>query len=432
MNMPTVFAKFLERNSLRRQNADLLQRTKLLTSQVRAFADIQATTDITTNTDTSSLKTYTGNPYPAYADQVTKLANMYDNKADWGCVIAKNVIDVRIAFSVGAGITVKKREEYQGSAEAELAWVKEFMRFNNLDEEMPQEYAKEAEIEGKILFRFGIDEAARQIRLIHVPWRKFAYTITTPEYSLYDYVKASYSGSSDPAVNFNLDYPLFVYKRFGGTSTSTLAGNTATLSVTHTPPKAAFVIRQMEDLDKAMVDWRKINRLFAAPTPWINGPDKTTAKEISEWIEASNWRIGKLLVTGGQDVSFDLIGWKGDGYTTMKFEIQDLAKIISGTTGVPVHFLGHPDLLSNRDTAEDLSKLMELSTIKERLTWIGAYEEVFQKAMVIYNTVFDASLNPMAVDATIERNEALMGIVDETANQGGDTSAQSDGAQRDS
>jgi hypothetical protein len=66
-------------------------------------------------------------------------------------------------------------------------------------------------------------------------------------------------------------------------------------------------------------------------------------------------------------------------------EIITLAKIISGTTGVPVHFLGLPDLLSNRATADNLMELVWASTVKERETWNSAYTEILKKAIDKWN-----------------------------------------------
>jgi len=362
-------------------------------------ADIQASTDITTNTDSTTTLHYRGTPvkFDSYDKQVAALGKLYENTAEWGCMIAKNIIDIRTAFSVGEGIDVKKRKGFEGSADAEMEWVEEFMRFNNLDEEMPQEYAKEAEIEGKVLLRFLVDQNAKNVRIVHVPWRKFKYTIYTPGYDFFNYMRAEYIGSGEPGIKFDLTPEWFVYKRFGGSADK----------INETPPKTAFVLREIEDLDKAMWDWRKTNVLFSTPTPVIRCPDKQTAKEVNTWVDSSNWRIGKLLILGGQDMIFELVGWKGDGYTTLQKETESLVKTISGTTGIPVHFLGYPELLSNRDTAENLGNLISLSTRKERRTWQGAYEEVFQKAMVIHNTAFGTNLNPMAIDATINEPQVL-------------------------
>jgi len=386
-------------NESRRYNA-LEKHAEFLSSQVRnLLTEVQGSTDITTNTDSTASRHYVGTPakYNSYDKQVTQLGKLYENIADWGCMIAKNIIDLRTAFSVGEGVKVIKRVGFEGDAKQELVWVKEFMRYNNLDEEMPQEYAKEAEIEGKILLRLLLDRGDTNIRVVHTPWRKFMYEITTPAHDFFNYINAKYTGSGEPRVSFDVPAPMFVYKRFGG----------STSKINETPPKTAFVLREIEDLDKALWDWRKINRLFTAPTPVITAPDKQTAKEIKDWVDGSNWKIGKLLVLGGDKVKFELVGWKGDGYTTIKEETQALAKTISGTTGVPVHFLGYPELLSNRDTAENLIQLLELTTSKERRTWVGAYEELFQKAMVMYNTEFGANLNPLAINATIKKTNLI-------------------------
>ena len=239
------------------------------------------------------------------------------------------------------------------------------------------------------------EQEEKNIRVVHVPWIEFNYEVTTPPYDFYNYDRVTYTGSGEPKVSFDLEASLFVYRRFGGRGSK----------VNKTPPKTAFVLREMEDLDKAIVDWRIINRLFAAPTPVFTAPDKSTAKEMEAALKDSNWRIGEMVVLGGEGVGFELVYWKGDGYTTIKEETQALVKTISGTTGIPVHFLGYPELLSNRDTAETLIELIVLSTNKERKTWMGAYEELFQKAMVFYNTVFETNLNPMAVDSTIDKPE---------------------------
>jgi len=398
MNMPTTLAKILQGDHLRRRNKQLSDQNTILIRNIRNLHNrIQAATDITTNTDSTSALHYIGTPskYSSYATQVTQLGKLYDGIAKWGCMVAKNIIDVRTAFSVGNGIDVKKREGFTGTAEKELRWVREFMKYNNLDEEMPQEYAKEAEIEGKVLLRFLVDKNAKMVRVVHVPWRQFKYTIHTPVFDFFNYTRADYTGSGEPGIKFDLTPGWFVYKRFGGSASK----------VNETPPKTAFILREIEDLDKAIWDWRTINRLFCAPTPVITCPDRQTAEQVNKWLDNTNWKIGEMLVLGGLNMKFELVGWKGDGYTTLKEETQSLVKTISGTTGIPVHFFGYPELLSNRDTAENLGELIALSTSKERRTWIGAYEEIFQKSMRIYNAAFGASLNPEAIDATIKETD---------------------------
>ncbi len=70
--------------------------------------------------------------------------------------------------------------------------------------------------------------------------------------------------------------------------------------------------------------------------------------------------------------------------------------MISGTTGVPVHFLGLPDLMSNRATADNLMELVAASTRKERMIWIGIYQELITKAIELRNKMI--ALTPLAAD----------------------------------
>ncbi len=370
---------------------------KLLTTSLQAAYD-----PITNIESSTSNRHYTGNPYKTYATQVKVLHSKYDLKDDWGCMTLKNIVDVRAAFMIGRGVQVIKRDGFKGDASRELSFIRDFINFNNIDEEAPQDWAVGTELEGKVLLRLVPvtfadyrDKPRKMIRVVYVPWDTISYTVIADEPNYYRYVKAYYKGSttrpdSEPVdTSFDLSENQFIYKRFGG----------STYRYNETPPKAAFVLRQIEDLDKELWDWRKINSLFAAPTPVITVDDVSEALRIQEQIDGKNWRIGKALVLANG--KFDLVMYKGEGFTTLQKAIEADIQAISGATGVPVHFLGHPELLSNRATAENLLELIELSTGKERKVWIGTYEELFQKAILMYNEFTKGNLNPMAIDADI-------------------------------
>jgi len=67
-----------------------------------------------------------------------------------------------------------------------------------------------------------------------------------------------------------------------------------------------------------------------------------------------------------------------------------------------VHFLGYPELMSNRSTSTDLFEFINASTNKERNIWTGFYEELFYKALVMaqkFQTGYDPDKN--AVKAQI-------------------------------
>ena len=364
---------------------------------------VQAAIDSLTNTDSSTdNQHYVGNPYKEYSTQVKVLHSKYDLADDWGCMTLKNIVDVRAAFMIGRGVQVVKRDGFKGDADRELEFIRQFINFNNIDEEAPQDWAVGTELEGKVLIRlesvkkgnYSGDQRG-MIRAVYVPWHTHQYTITADEPNYYRYLSATYKGNTTRPdhkpidTSFNLKESQFIYKRFGGSAAT----------YNETAPKSAFVLRHIEDLDKELWDWRKINSLFAAPTPVITVESVSEVDRVAAEMKLKNWRIGKALVL--VNGKFELVAYKGEGYSTIQKAVESDVQAISGATGVPVHFLGHPELLSNRATAENLLELIELSTGKERKVWIGTYEELFQKAILMYNEKFRSNLNPQAIDAEI-------------------------------
>lgn len=414
--MPTIYARGLQVKHLEKENRILKANgeTRLLEASREIGvlqnerdllnATLQAAIDpLTGAVSSTSNEHYVGNPYKTYSTQVQVLHNKYDLKDDWGCMTLKNIVDVRAAFMIGRGVQVVKRNGYKGKAERELAFIRDFINFNNIDEEAPQDWAVGTELEGKVLIRLVpvgkedgyMGEHRGMVRAVYVPWQTHQYTITADEPNYYRYLKANYEGTATRPdqksidTSFNLIENQFIYKRFGGTAAT----------YNETSPKAAFVLRHIEDLDKELWDWRKINSLFAAPTPVITVDTIEEAKRIEERIANRNWRIGKALVLVNGEFKLEM--YKGEGFTTIQKAVESDIQAISGATGVPVHFLGHPELLSNRATAENLLELIELSTGKERKVWIGTYEELFHKAILMYNEAFRSNLSPLAIDAEI-------------------------------
>ncbi|GAH41096.1 unnamed protein product, partial [marine sediment metagenome] len=103
-----------------------------------------------------------------------------------------------------------------------------------------------------------------------------------------------------------------------------------------------------------------------------------------------NFKLKKVLA-GTAKMSF--IKLDAGGIDSIEKEIVSLVKLISGNTGIPVHFLGFVDLMSNRATAEDLINMINAATTKERQTWIGAYEEVIKKAMDMWNNAAEPGMS---------------------------------------
>ena len=376
---------------------------KELRSQVK---DLQHSVDILLG-EVETRKSYVGNAYQDYRTAINELCKKYEGTADWGVLQVGNIVDIRSAFIIGQGM--KPVSEKKDSREFEF--IQEFIRYNDLDEELPQELAKEAELEGRVLVRLIPNKEKKQIDVRFVSYNTTGYKVICAEgdYKKYEKVKYRDSSSSDDSgysgenvtmgdKDVVLDASEFVYKKFSGRITK----------VNDVMPKVAKVLTQCENLDKAMYDWRRINGLFASPTPTIKCEDVASAQAISDKIKTINWKIGKLLILAKAE--YTLVGADVAGATALEKEIIANAKIISGATGVPVHFLGYPELMSNRATSTDLFEFINASCNKERNVWTGFYEELFYKAIVMaqkFQTGYNPDKNPVKAKI-VEVTEAKM------------------------
>ena len=342
-----------------------------------------------------------GNPYQSYTGQVTELSRKFMGMADWGNQVAQNIINIRSAFTIGSGVKAVKAKP---SADRELKFIQSFMDYNGLNAETAQDWVREVEIEGKFLCRLIPEPVAANrpdgkmspdspfrgaVLTRYLSWTTNSYKVSTePEdYTKYTQVEYKVPVTSRSVI---LTPDQFIYRRFGGRSDS----------VNETPPRLGPVLRQLEDLDKALYDWRRINNLFAAPTPWIDAEDDDSASRIVKTLRSAQWKVGKLLVTSG--AKFAMVeAASGRGIDSLEKEIISNAKFISGASGVPVHFLGLPDLLSNRATADNLLELVVASTSRERRIWVGVYTEMFREALRIANEVFQAGFDESAIVADV-------------------------------
>lgn len=334
--------------------------------------------------------TYTGNPYKTYNGQVTAISDKYNSTADWGNQIVNNIIEVRSAFTIGPGVEAMLLKE--GKTE-ELNFIEDFMRRNDLFFRSPLAWAKEAEIEGKCLVRLDVKGNPKWIHIRFVPWSLVSYTVNPKKGDYSTIENITYENETGKTGTVTLKPENMAYIKFGGRA----------FEANKTSPKLAGVLRQVEDLDKALWDWRKLNHLFASPTPVFECEDKEEAQDIRAWMSNANWKIGKLLITTAK---FRLEGADAAGAEMLMREIESHAKVISGAVGVPVHFLGFVDLMSNRATAKSLLELVMASTTVARTLWKDFYTEVFRKVLTLANEEMEKSFDPDSIGADIPQISA--------------------------
>ena len=335
--------------------------------------------------------TYVGNDYRDYPSAVQAIAEKYNGEADWGCLQTGTVVDLRAAFILGDGIKIVHTTPEKSQAQAELDFCKDFLEYNSLDGEMAQEMAKEAEIEGKVLVKLFWDKKAYRGRpgmpsARFICWSDRKYTVKADpnDYLLYNEVTWP-AGTTWPAGGAK--EPEFVYAKFGGRINDPNKAQ----------PKVMKCLTQIDRLDKALRDLREIDHLYASPTPSFKCETPQQAANLMAFLKDKNWRIGKAIAHVGE---FTMVGPSGEGIAILIQEIELNTKMISGTTGIPIHFLGLLDLLKNRATGDNTRELVMAATTKERTIWTKVFQELIEKAMDMYNAQTGQAQKSTKLDAS--------------------------------
>lgn len=345
----------------------------------------------------STRRRESGNPYGSQEQQVNELIRKHDGLAEWGCQAVRNIVAVRAVFTLGTGISVAPRDG--AWAEREVAFAEEFFAANGLDETVPMDWAREGELEGRFLARLIWDPLRRLPIARQIPWSETKYTVARKPDDYYSLDSVSWTTQSGKTM---LPADECVYAKFGGRPT---APNV-------TPPRIGIILKQCEDLDKCLWDWRRINHLHGSPTPYFKTATQEEANEISAKLKSVNWTIGKAFAS---TADYSLVGPPERWMESIEKEITFIVKIISGSTGVPVHFLGLPDLLSNRATADNLLELITTAVAQERAVWLGFYNELIRKAILMANALGARALNPDALVVSIpETSSAKMAELKDT------------------
>ena len=356
--------------------------------------------DIMSGMEDTDEGVYKGNEYRTYRKAVNAINSKYNGTAKWGVLQTGNIIDLRAAFIISMGPKVSARDK-DIDATNEIKWAKAFFEYNDLDKEMVQEFAKEAEIEGRILIKIDMDKTPEEkiyedygyqmVATRYVSWTDKKYTVLVEEKDYKKYLGVEWEGKNPG----KLPADRFVYKKFGGRVNDP---NTA-------QSKVMKCLTQIDNLDKALRDWREIDRIFSGPILYMKCEDKNDVSKALDAIDNKDFKIKKILAGTGElsFVSFDI-----KGIEALEKEILTNAKIVSGTTGVSVQYLGFVELLKNRSTSDDLREMLSSATVKERATWEGTYEELLTKAMNLFNKTVYAQkeatgkkLNPSLIKVNI-------------------------------
>jgi len=328
-------------------------------------------------------------PYGGTSATSKEIEKSYLGEKKYGTSFVQSIIDIRASFITGEGIVIKEKQGIE--ANAELDYINQVVDYNQIDEMLSQ-IAVLTEIEGKLL---GVLEPAEQ-NLINVkifPFNLYGYNVVQDENDPQIIKEVEYTDIDGKLQK--VPYGEFSYRTFG--SSLWYYPNKAN-------PRISSVMEYIEDLDRASQDLREINHLFANPTPYFKCADQAETQNLAAALKNLNWQIGKILVT---TADYSLVETDRESVQALIDEMVSLAERISGSTGVPIYFLGMARLLNNRATALAMLEQLENSIKKERNILVSWFNELFFNILTKSNEDYDTNFNPDSIECEIIRPAIL-------------------------
>jgi len=169
----------------------------------------------------------------------------------------------------------------------------------------------------------------------------------------------------------SLGFSNFIYVRTGGDDANTSGPVT----------KVGVCLTDIENYDRAIKDMRRNNHIFARITPVFETENDLETQAVEKQIADLKWTIGKAWI-GTTKLSYTTPGQ--GAHENLETELKSTIKTISSVTGIPVHWLGFVDLMSNRATATTLYEFIKNATISERIEWEMAIYNAIWKAQELY------------------------------------------------
>jgi len=302
------------------------------------------------------------NNFATYSKQVHDINEMYNCRTDYGAEFLRSAIDMRVAFIMGGGVSIHTRDKQVSK------WIADFLNCNKLQGSKLLDIGTIGEMEGKCLLTLYPDKKMQKMKVRNYSWYCVPYDVKMDEKNNDKIKDITYQKNKNEAASQLVKPEDSVYVKLGGSPDR----------INRTPPRIANVLTDIDNVSRAKYDLRKNNHLFGRVTPYFETQDDKHAKTLHDRIEALSWKIGKAIAGTAK---FSLVEPTGKGSDVLIQEMTNLIRIISTNTGIPLQWLAHPDILSNRAVAESMIETINAMTIKERMIWEESIKELIQKAM---------------------------------------------------
>jgi len=307
------------------------------------------------------------NNYKDYESQVEEVYSKYNGYSDWGNQQTRALIDFRTAFIAGEGVSISA--ENPETAE----WIERFIRDNKLNGSFFINSVQATEMAGQTIYQLSVKKDDKvKIIVARIPYRSSdPYRPKMDVYS--DVLKAKFYKKDQMG-----DYKkLFEIKD----SVGVVTGGDDLLGEYGPTTRVGVVLNDIENYDRAVKDIRRLNHVLARITPVIETSGEKETQSLSTQLSNARWTIGKMYIGTGK-FRYEVPG--SGAHENLKIELITSIKNISAVTGVPVHWLGYVDLMSNRSTADSLYEVIKNSTIAERTIHAEAMYKLILDAQQLY------------------------------------------------
>lgn len=325
------------------------------------------------------------NNYKTYSSQVDAVYKMYNSEVDYGGELLRGIVDTRVIFIAGEGISIiankKKTQKY----------IDKFMYLNKLYGSRLITMVQTGEMEGRnllLLFPskkeifYNNEIIDGYIKVRSFSWWVNKYSIAYNALDTDEIKSIEYKEKKETGMNKNISPDKAVYIRLGGSEDN----------IEETPGRIHCVLTDIENFSRTKYDLRKNHHLFAKIMPYFKTQTRQEAQAINNDVNGDQWEPGKGYA-GTAD--FSLISPPLGALEAIRGEMLLYLKNVATTTGIPIHWLSYPELMSNRATAENLLEVINAATKKERLLWEEGIKEMIYKSMI------------MSIDNGLETNEIM-------------------------
>jgi hypothetical protein len=331
--------------------------------------------------------------YSNFTDVVHQIDMRYNKMAPFGCSSVKTIVQFLAAWALKDITVIGETKEHDEFYEM---LKKQF----NMDKFI-SELATISELQGHAIVEIRTKNVNGELTFkpVIIPYKLYKYQLLFDSDLTYMGYQYQLEGVTKKVDNKKSQF----FSVYGFDSDY--------LTTNYPIPSVGYVIENCDAVDKALENIRHTNKYFAKKTPVINTQDDQTADKILNQIEARDWKITSFLVATGIDVK--QIGADNEGVKVLIEEILTNQQMISGTVGIPIDKLGHPEKFSSQSVRLENSESINVQASPKRVIYKSGLEEFFGKCITIYNETMGKTLSPTGLEVFI--NESAISLQERKA-----------------